>query len=180
MAMKPSVLSDTPNNAQLHSELLATYELMYNMCGFNFTQPQLEAQNAEYGAYLFHLNSWFIRFRVAKITPKKDGQFVTLWQRNENGISQPFDESDPVNYYVISTRSGNNFGQFVFPKEILLRQKVLSLNGNGGKRAIRVYPAWDTPTSKQAQKTQEWQLEYFIDIPTNKTINMARVHWLYC
>ncbi|WP_249222424.1 MepB family protein [Planococcus alpniumensis] len=24
--------------------------------------------------------------------------------------------------------------------------------------AIRVYPSWDIPTSKQAVKTQEWQL----------------------
>jgi hypothetical protein len=170
MTMKPSILSE---------DLLTTFELIYNICGVDCTEPQLEAQNADYGAYLFHANSQLIRFRVAKITPKKDGQFVTLWKRNENGISQPFDESEPVNYFVICTRNGNNFGQFVFPKDVLLSRKVLSMNGKGGKRAIRVYPIWDNPKSKLAQKTQEWQLEYFLDTPSNRPINMTRASLLY-
>jgi hypothetical protein len=163
----------------IHSDLLTTFELIHNICGFDCTQPQLEDQNADYGAYVFQVNSKLIRFRVAKITPKKNGQFVTLWQRNEHGISQPFDESEPVNYFVICARNGNNLGQFVFPKDVLLSRDIISIQGKGGKRAIRVYPIWDTPESKQAQKTQEWQLEYFLDLPTNKPINKDRASLLY-
>ena len=29
--------------------------------------------------------------------------------------------------------------------------------------AIRVYPKWENPTSKQAIKTQKWQLAYFVE-----------------
>jgi hypothetical protein len=38
----------------------------------------MEAESAEYGAYTFELNDLSVRFRVAKITPTKIGQFVTL------------------------------------------------------------------------------------------------------
>ena len=36
--------------------------------------------------------------------------------------------------------------------------------------AIRVYPIWDKPTSKQAMETQKWQLEYFVE--TNDANNL--------
>ncbi len=169
MAEKPSI----------HRDLLITYELLYNPCGFHYTQPQIEEQNAEYGASLFHVNAWLIRYRVAKVTPKKEGQFVTMWHRNEMGISQPYDESDTVDYYVISTRKGDRFGQFVFPKAVLVNRKVLSVNGKDGKRAIRVYPAWDNPNSRQAKKTQAWQLDYFLEIPADRPINQDRAAMLY-
>ncbi|MEO2214546.1 MepB family protein [Paenibacillus amylolyticus] len=50
-------------------------------------------------------------------------QFVTLWQRSEDGSTQPYDVSDPADVYVISTRSGSHFGQFVFPKHVLLQPR---------------------------------------------------------
>ncbi|MDF2648852.1 MAG: MepB domain containing protein [Paenibacillus sp.] len=163
----------------IHSDLLATKNLVYNVCGFDCSQPLEEAQNAEYGAYLFHLDSLSIRFRVAKITPTKVGQFVTLWHRIGDGSIQPYDVSDPVDFFVISTRSGNNFGQFVFPKHALLKQNIVSNQGEGGKRAIRVYPPWDKTISNQAQKTQKWQLDYFLDIPINEPIDCDRARMLY-
>ncbi len=54
--------------------------------------------------------------RNSKITPKKVGQFVTFWKRNEKGITQPYRENDRIDFYVITARTENNFGQFVFPK----------------------------------------------------------------
>lgn len=163
----------------LHSDLLATKQLIYTKCGFDCSQPLVEEQNAEYGAYLFHINSLSVRFRVAKITPTKVGQFVTLWQRSGDGTTQPYDVSDPVDFFVISTRKGNHFGQFVFPKSGLLQHNIVSIQGLGGKRAIRVYPPWDKPTSQQAQKTQKWQLEYFLKIPINEPIDVIRARMLY-
>jgi hypothetical protein len=163
----------------IHSDLLATRELVFSPCRFEFSQPLIEAQNAEYGAYIFKLNTLTVRFRVAKITPTKVGQFVTLWERIGDGAIQPYDISDPVDLFVISTRKGNNFGQFVFPKAVLCDQNIISNKGKGGKRAIRVYPPWDKPTSRQAQKTQKWQLKYFIEIPINTPIDCARVQMLY-
>lgn len=140
------------SSGTIHSDLLATKDLVYSPCRFECSQPLIEAQNAEYGAYVFKLNTLSIRFRIAKITPTKVGQFVTLWERIEDGSIQPYDVSDPIDLFVISTRKGNNFGQFVFPKAVLCDQNIVSSKGKGGKRAIRIYPPWDKPTSRQAQK----------------------------
>lgn len=165
--------------ATLHSDLKDTKNLVFNVCGFECTQPKIEVQNAEYGAYVFNVNTQSIRFRVAKITPTKIGQFVTLWERSVDGLIQPFDVSDSIDLYVISCREGDKFGQFVFPKKVLCEQNVISKKGKGGKRAIRVYPPWDKPTSRQALKTQNWQLEYFLEIPYNFPIDSFRAQMLY-
>nr|WGE07832.1 MepB family protein [Bacillus subtilis] len=37
----------------------------------------------------------------------------------------------------------------------------MSHNSKKGKTAFRVYPPWTEPVSKQAVKTQQWQLRYF-------------------
>jgi hypothetical protein len=163
----------------IHSDLLATKDLVYNPCRFDCSRPLLEAQNAEYGAYVFNLNGLPIRFRVARITPTKVGQFVTLWERIGNGPIQPYDVLDPVDLFVISIREGNNFGQFIFPKAVLCEHDILSNKGKGGKRAIRVYPPWDKTTSRQAQKTQIWQLEYYLEIPQIAPIDCVRAQTLY-
>jgi hypothetical protein len=55
-------------------------------------------------------------------------------------------------------------GQFVFPKEVLLKHNILKTATTKGKMAMRVYPLWDKPTNKQAINTQKWQLEYFFEI----------------
>ncbi|MBK3494206.1 MepB family protein [Viridibacillus sp. YIM B01967] len=167
------------SSATIHSDLLATRDLVYSPCRFECSQPKIEAQNAEYGAYVFQLNALSIRFRVAKITPTKIGQFVTLWDRIGAGPIQPYDISDPVDLFVISTRKGNNFGQFVFPKAVLCNMDIVSNRGEGGKRAMRVYPPWDKPTSRLAQKTQKWQQAYFLEIPRNSAIDSVRTQMLY-
>ncbi|RCW39871.1 MepB family protein, partial [Paenibacillus prosopidis] len=51
-----------------------------------------------------------------------------------------------------------------FPKDILLKHNILKTDTSKGKMAIRVYPSWDTLTSKQAIATQDWQLPYFINL----------------
>ncbi|PDY86783.1 MepB family protein [Bacillus toyonensis] len=167
------------SSVTIHRDLLATKDLVYSLCRFECSQPRIETQNAEYGAYVFNLNALSIRFRVAKITPTKVGQFVTLWERSGDGPIQPYDISDSVDLFVISTREGNNFGQFVFPKAVLCNQDIVSNKGKCGKRAIRVYPPWDKTTSRQAQKTQAWQLEYFLEIPVNRPIDCVRAQMLY-
>lgn len=68
---------------------------------------------------------------------------------------------------IINTETKSHFGQFVFPKDILITQGIFSTEIKEGKRAFRVYPSWEKTTSKQAQKTQEWQLDYFVEIIAN-------------
>jgi hypothetical protein len=153
-----------------NSQLSDTKLFVYDLCGFKITQIHKEVESAEYGAYKFKLNNFNVLFRTAKNTPTKVGQFVTFWKRNfENGPIQPYDISDEVDFFVISVHKGENFGQFIFPKSVLSEKDIISKNNIGGKRAMRVYPPWDKTTSKRAEKTQRWQLLYFLSISKNES-----------
>ena len=112
-----------------------------------------------------------IQFREAKITPKKIGQFVTFWQRDlVTGKIKPFDFSDDFDLLVVSVSDKKEVGHFIFPKEILLKENIISKNGKGGKRAMRVYPLWDKADNKQAIATQKWQLRCFVEGPLEEAV----------
>jgi hypothetical protein len=147
-----------------YSDLKMIKELLYDACGLELTKLNLHKESLEYAACSFELNGRKVEYRASKITPTKTGQFVTVWKRDQNGITAPFESSDGVDFMVITSRSGNNIGQFIFPAAVLADKGIISLNGKGGKRGIRVYPPWDTVTSKQAGKTQSWQTSYFVPI----------------
>ncbi|TEB40617.1 hypothetical protein D0809_29700, partial [Flavobacterium circumlabens] len=103
----------------------------------------------EYSAYRFQLNGKNICYREAKITPTKTGQFVTLWKRNQSSKTiEPFDASDAIDYIIISVRKQELFGQFIFPKSVLLAKGIFSTDAKEGIRATRVYPPWDETKSK--------------------------------
>lgn len=163
----------------IHNDLLVAKELLYNKCGFDCTLPRAESESADYGAYTFEINGLSIKYRVAKVTPTKIGQFVTLWKRNGKGPIQPFDNSDNIDLFIVSTRNDNYFGQFIFPKSVLLEQGIISDCNNEGKRAIRVYPPWDNTENRQAIKTQKWQLEYFLEIIEDQSIDLTRAKKLF-
>lgn len=114
-------------------DLMAAHALAYAPCGFTLNALAAEPESADYGACALVLNGLRIRFRVAKTTPIKTGQFVTLWKRTGEGPIQPFELSDPVDTFVVSTRSGPHFGQFVFPKAVLAAKDVVAQSGQGGK-----------------------------------------------
>jgi hypothetical protein len=160
----------------LHSDLLIVKELLYDKCGFDFTIPNVEVESIEYGACTFLLNGNFIKHRVSKITPTKTGQFVTIWKRNISGVTEPFDASDDIDFLIITSRKGNNIGQFIFPKTVLIDKGIVSINNKSGKRGIRVYPPWDKATSKQAQQTQRWQTSYFLEVTGGNSVeDIARL-----
>jgi hypothetical protein len=162
----------------LYGDLLIAKELVYDKLGFDFTDLEAEPESIEYGACTFKLNGISIIHRVSKITPAKTGQFVTTWRRNINGITEPFHISDDIGFIIITSRSGDNFGQFIFPKSVLLDKRIISCNNKEGKRGIRVYPPWDKATNKQAGKTQNWQTEYFLKIPNNKLTDLTLIKQL--
>jgi hypothetical protein len=159
-------------------DLIVIQEILFDSCNFQISQPVLEAESSEYGACTFDLNNLNIRFRSAKITPTKTGQFVTLWKRINQGPIQPFDSTDPIDLFIISTRKDNQFGLFIFPKSILITKEIVS-DTKEGKRAIRVYPPWDITASKQAQKTQKWQLDYFLEVTNDRTIDLTLAKLLF-
>ncbi|KOU52337.1 MepB family protein [Streptomyces sp. WM6378] len=169
------------DNTPVHTDLLAAKELVYDPCGFTCSQPVPEAESAEYAAHEFTLDGLSVRFRAAKTTPTKVGQFVTVWKRSPGGPIEPFDATDPVDLFVISCRDHDrdHFGQFVFPTDVLRRRGVLSVGGSGGKRAFRVYPPWVTTTNRQAGRTQEWQLDHFLRLDQDGLVDSARARELY-
>lgn len=168
-----------PREQGIPEDLLRAKELAYDPGGFACSRPVAEAESADYGACGFTVDGLAVRFRVARTTPTKAGQFVTVWKRSAEGPIAPFDAADPVDLFVISTCEGERFGQFVFPRDVLRARGVLSTNGSGGKRAFRVYPPWVTTTSRQAGSTQTWQVEHFLPLSGDEPVDPARAQALY-
>lgn len=158
----------------LYLELSLINQLIFKPCGIVLENVNAEPESREYFAHTFELNGRKARFRTAKITPTKTGQFVTIWKRNEKGITVPFSVSDANDFYIIATRKENHFGIFIFPKTVLHQNKILSDKAKDGKRGIRVYPIWDVTTNKQAQRTQLWQKDYFLEVALDGRADLER------
>lgn len=161
----------------MNQDFLEVQKIVYTPHGLLCNNITQEAESQEYGACTFEIHNKKVVFRTAKITPTKIGQFVTLWKRSKSGPIIPYDAADSVDFFVVSIRHDEHFGQFVFPKEVLLQKGFVSKNGAGGKRAMRVYPAWDIADNAQAKKTQAWQLIYFFEIKPN--VDNAKVKRLF-
>jgi hypothetical protein len=156
-----------------HNDLKIAKELVYDLCNFDFKNLNYNTESIEYAACTFELDNQKIQHRVAKITPTKNGQFVTIWKRNKDKITEPFDINDDIDFVIITAKSGHNLGQFIFPKKVLADKGIITQNGKSGKRGIRVYPPWDVPKSKQALKTQSWQKNFFLTIKTDSSNDLA-------
>ena len=164
---------------KLIDDLHVIEKRIFEASGFEYTPANFDAESADYRACSFSVEGRSIKYRLAKITPTKNGQFVTIWKRKPNGPIQPFDLSDEIDFVVVTVKTKSDLGLFIFPKEALIKHGIFSVRSKGGKRAIRVYPPWDEAESKQAEKTQKWQLEYFLDMPNNKSIDATRCKLLF-
>lgn len=87
-----------------------------------------------------------------------------------------FIDTAPDLLVITAFSQDGRFGQFVFPKDILLKKNILKSQLTKGKMGMRVYSSWDRPVSKAAIYTQGWQLSYFFEInkvephPTQKIL----------
>ena len=147
--------------------------------GFGLEYLESHTESLAYDACSFSVQKVSVVFRKAKITPTKTGQFVTLWKRSTAGPIAPYAITDPAALFIIATKTEHRLGIFLFPKAVLAREGVVTTATKEGKRALRVYPPWDRVTSKQAQKTQQWQLDYFVEIPTDNTMDFKRMQQLF-
>ncbi len=163
-------------NNYIHPDLLTTSKIAYESSGFMLYSLKQEEESKEYGACTFNINNRSTVFRVAKITLTKTGQFVTLWKRIGDGPIMPYDMANPIELFIVSVRRGDNLGQFIFPKNVLREKGFISQAGIGGKRAMRVYPPWDKPDSRQAKNAQTWQLLYFAEI--KPVLDIQKIHSL--
>ncbi|POY39946.1 MepB family protein [Flavobacterium alvei] len=157
------------NSIKIFSEIELLNNSIFKVCGIELENIEPEKESQEYFAHNFKLNKQKVKFRMAKITPTKTGQFVAIWKRNENGITEPHNVDDEFEFYLIATRQAERFGIFIFDKRVLSENRILTRKKVEGKRGIRVYPNWSVTENKQAQKTQNWQTKYFVEIIENET-----------
>ena len=163
----------------LYVELNFIKEFIYDKCSLYLTNLKLNLESAEYAAGTFELNGLKIINRIYKITPKKTGQFVAIWKRNENGITEPFDIVDDFDIIIITSKNNERIGQFIFPKLVLAVKGIITQNKKDGKRRVRVYPTWDIVTNIQSEKTQNWQTKYFVEIKSDNTIDLNLIKKLF-
>jgi hypothetical protein len=167
--------------ASLHDnffrDLRLAKELIYDKCDLIMSDLRQNEESSAYGACSFKLNGKYVQYRISNQTPLKSGQFVTIWKRNSEGVTLPYDVNDDVDFMIINVRNGENEGQFIFSKKTLVSNGLMSQNEIGGKRGVRVYAPWDITTNKQAIKSQMWQTKYFI--PLNNSIQTKEIHNLF-
>ena len=137
-------------------------QLLFKPLGVKISNFIVSKESKEYDAASFTIGGKNSIFRQARVTPKKTGQFVTIWKRNENRKTVPYQITDNIHYLFIAVNDNNQFGLFIFPASVLAHKGILNQGGKEGKRGIRVYPPWDEATSKQALKTKTWQSNYFL------------------
>lgn len=153
-------------------------EQLFHPLGLSCSNIEEDLECREYSGFNFNLNEQNFKFRISKITPTKTGQFVTIWKRNEKGETTPFDATDNIDFYLVASFKDSLSGIFIFPKQILAEKEVLSNGKKTGKRGIRVYPTWDKTESKQAQKTQAWQTQYFLEFSKDQEEALQRAKLL--
>jgi len=151
-----------------------TINKLYNACSFSISNLLIDKESKEYKGTSFLLNRKKIISRSAKITPKKNGLFVTFWKRNKEGITEPYKYDHPLDFYAITVENETRIGQFVFPKLILIEKGILSTPQKDGKRGFRVYPIWENDLNASAKKTQNWQLDYFVEFGEDESINSLK------
>src|SRR5690606_352330 len=106
--------------------LMEVIAKVYDKLYFDISKIEIELEGIEYDACQFELNGIKVISRSSKITPKKVGQFVTFWRRNQNSETEPYSENDLFDFYVINTKYGDRFGQFVFPKSELINKGFIT------------------------------------------------------
>jgi hypothetical protein len=169
-------------SGRLPNDPVAALLDVYQRAGLTVTTvAKREAESSEYGACRFGLDGQNVVFHIAKTTPTKIGQFVTIWKRPmPDGEIMPLDASDHIAFVVVDVSDKTRCGQFVFDQKVLVEKGVMSCGARGGKRAMRVYPPWTRPESKEASRTQQWQLRYFLSFAQpDGTADSARVRDLF-
>ncbi|WP_052723889.1 MepB family protein [Paenibacillus wulumuqiensis] len=129
----------------------------------DITNLQIESQNAAYEGMTFEIDTHTFRSRLAKHTPKKKGYFVVFWEKDIDNNNRAYSDKECPDQVIVNVMDHDKQGQFIFPREILLKHGILRSGDQKGKMAMRVYPDWEDELNTAARRTQKWQLLYFIN-----------------
>ena len=58
-------------------------------------------------------------------------------EKDENNTNVPFTEDDLENQLIVNIVDDNRRGQFIFPKDILIKKGILKSDDSKGKMALR-------------------------------------------
>ena len=56
-----------------------------------------------------------------------------MWKKDENNTNVPFTEDDLENQLIVNIVDDNRRGQFIFPKDILIKKGILKSDDSKGK-----------------------------------------------
>ena len=124
--------------------------------------PRPEEQNGEYESGTVTISAEFWRVRTARVTPKKPGAFVSVWERDDAGEAKPFASDGEVDGLLVFVDDAERFGVFRFTASHLEALGVTRSSAHPGKRGFRVYPSWSENLNSQATRTQKAQSAAFI------------------
>lgn len=153
-------IPDVPLRSELPADVLTVLSVLRTRHS-RFSEIQADATNADYGAQLLTIDGRAARLRIGRVTPRKVGLFVAVWERADDGTTRPFAVEGDTDLLLVIVRDGVRLGLFTFPREVLGEHGILSVAGAGGKRGFRLYPSWSTTTNAQAWRTQQWQQRHF-------------------
>lgn len=125
-------------------------------------EPRPEEQNGEYESGAVTIGDELWRVRAARVTPKKSGAFVAVWERDEAGETLPFASEGKVAGLLVLVHDAERFGAFRFTASHLEALGVTRSSAHPGKRGFRVYPSWSEGLNAQASRTQKAQSQAFI------------------
>lgn len=146
----------------------------YNSYIINYEK---EVWNEKYESFNFQFDGIKFKSRLAKKTPKKAGYFFAIWCKDDTYNNRPFNTKEFEDKLIVNILDKSKKGIFVFPKNLLADKRIISTEESRGKMAMRVYPSWENKLNKTAYKTQQWQIEYFIDFSSG--FDEDRVKELY-
>ena len=78
---------------------------------------------------------------------------MSFWKRKHGQKITPFEYTDDFDFCIVNVRFEDRYGQFVFPKEELIKRGIVSSDLMEGKRGLRVSPVWDIVDNKTTLKT---------------------------
>ena len=98
---------------------------LFEPAGYVVENVEPEMESTEYGALKFTVNGQRVLYRQAKTTPKKIGQFVTIWKREHpNSEIAPIDLKDGVDWVIIAANEGANFEFSFSAHNFLLKRRI--------------------------------------------------------
>ncbi len=107
-------------------ETMQSYHLLKLLFSNSEVSYVLEEWNQQYEAVEIKTRNGHFKSRLAQKTPnKKRLLFSQCGKKDENHTNIPFTEDDLENQLIVNIVDDNRRGQFIFPKDILIKKGIL-------------------------------------------------------